>query len=194
MGNRPWPAHTRYTPIVAESRRRIVDRIAELASQASEGIAEARALAEAEDRGLVEFVIDGDCPVRSLAARGAVPTTVEGTPGGGRIVAEIMPGEDPSAIVDAMLENHAVELVAKRTRTGPAPLVGGDELRPAVLERLTDRQREVLQAAHGAGYYERPRRNTGEEITAELGISPTTFQEHVRTAERKLVTFLVEED
>lgn len=177
---------------------RVVDAepelVAEQAAEENEAVAEARPLAGSGDRGLVELVVSDGCPARSLAVRGAVPTTVEGTPGGGTIVAEIMPGDDPSEIVDAMLEEHAVELVAKRTRTDPTPLVDSDELRPAVLEQLTDRQREVLRAAHDAGYYERPRGKTGEEIARELDISPTTFQEHVRAAERKLVTSLVGED
>ncbi|AGN01007.1 Bacterio-opsin activator HTH domain protein [Salinarchaeum sp. Harcht-Bsk1] len=152
----------------------------------------ANVLADGEGRCLVEFVVGEGCPARYLAERGAVPTTVEGTPDGGTIVAEIMPRHDPGEIVTAFERDHAVELVAKRARDRPTPLLSEGELQASVLDRLTDRQREVLHAAFEAGYYERPRRKTGEEIAEELDISPTTFQQHVRAAERKLVTFLVE--
>lgn len=141
---------------------------------------------------LVEFVVGDGCPARFLAERGAIPTTVEGTPDGGTIVAEVLPRHDTGAIVSAFEGSHPVELVAKRGRDRPTPLLSQGELQSSILDRLTDRQREVLDAAFDAGYYERPRRKTGEEIAEDLGISPTTFQEHVRAAERKLVTFLVE--
>lgn len=170
-----------------------LDRVVEVASD-REGIVSVRALLESEDCGLVEIVVGEGCPARALTVRGAVPTTVEGTPEGGTIVAEILPDDDPSEIVDAMIERQAVELVAKRTRNQPTALLEEAEFRADVLDRLTDRQREVLSTAHEMGYYERPRRNTGEAVAAALEISPTTFQEHLRVAERKLVTFLVEDD
>lgn len=161
--------------------------------QVPDDVAGARSLASSEDGGLVELVVEGGCPARFLAEEGALPTSVEGTPEGATIVAEIMPGDDPADIVARFVEEHAVEVLAKRTLAEPTPHVDDADLQATILERLTDRQHEVLCAAFEAGYYERPRRKTGEEIAAELGISPTTFQQHIRVAERKLVTFLVGE-
>lgn len=153
----------------------------------------ARVLANGGERGLVEFVVGDGCPARFLAKRRAIPTRVEGTPGGGKIVAEVLAEDDPSEVVDEFVAEHDAELVAKRTQPKPTPLLSDSEIQTTILEELTDRQREVLERAHEAGYYRRPREQTGEEIAADLGISPTTFQEHVRAAERKIVTFLVEE-
>lgn len=154
---------------------------------------DARVLVDEEQQCLVEIVVQEGCPVRDLAVQGATPTEVEGSPSGGRIVAQVLPEDDPGAVVDELEAEHAVELVAKRTRERPAPLLSESELQSAVLDRLTDRQREVLHTAHEEGYYERPRAKTGQEIARELGISPTTFQEHVRSAEHKIVKFLLEE-
>lgn len=53
--------------------------------------------------------------------------------------------------------------------------------------RLTARQREVLETAFEMGYFERPRRANATEVAAELGIGPSTFREHVSTAETKLL-------
>jgi len=166
------------------------DVLATVDSDAHERV---RVLTDGDRRCLVEFIAGEGCPARYLAERGAIPTTVEGTPNGGTIVAEVLPPHDPGEIVAAFERDHAVELVAKRDRDRPTPLLTEGEIKASVLDRLTNRQCEVLRAAFQAGYYQRPRRQTGEEIATALDISPTTFQQHIRAAERKLVTFLVEE-
>jgi len=153
----------------------------------------ARVILDAEQRSLVEVVVTDGCPAQYLAERRAIPTTVEGTPGGGKIVAEVLPEDDPGELVESFENEHAVELVAKRTQSAPTPLLSDAELKSVILEELTDRQREVLCTAFKAGYYRRPREQTGEQIADELDISSTTFQEHVRAAERKIMAFLVEE-
>lgn len=52
---------------------------------------------------------------------------------------------------------------------------------------LTDRQREVLETAYEAGYFEHPRETNAESIAATLDISPSTFREHLTTAQSKLL-------
>ncbi|MFC5369110.1 helix-turn-helix domain-containing protein [Salinirubrum litoreum] len=53
---------------------------------------------------------------------------------------------------------------------------------------LTDRQREVVVEALARGYYEWPRRINNEDLAEELGISRATLHEHLRRAEKKLLT------
>lgn len=53
--------------------------------------------------------------------------------------------------------------------------------------KLTARQLEVLETAHEMEYFERPRGANATEIAAELGISPSTFREHLAAAQRKLL-------
>ncbi|OLZ39398.1 response regulator receiver protein [Natrinema saccharevitans] len=55
-------------------------------------------------------------------------------------------------------------------------------------EELTDRQRQVLELAIEAGYFERPRHNNTSELADALGISRATFTQHLRAAQRKLFT------
>ncbi|WP_276253566.1 PAS domain S-box protein [Halomontanus rarus] len=74
---------------------------------------------------------------------------------------------------DRVLENH-----------GQHPL----------LEELTDRQREVVQAAYHGGFFEWPRTATGEEVAASLDISPPAFHNHVRSVQRKVFASLFETD
>lgn len=67
------------------------------------------------------------------------------------------------------------------------PLEGTPEERVFVNRgRLTDRQLEVLQAAYDGGYFERPKRANATEIAEDLGISQSTFSEHLTAAQRKL--------
>lgn len=59
--------------------------------------------------------------------------------------------------------------------------------------RVTDRQREVVLEALSRGYYDWPREITGEQLAAELGISRATLHEHLRKAERTLLSSVLTE-
>ena len=65
---------------------------------------------------------------------------------------------------------------------------------PVDLERLTDRQREVLETAHGMGYFAYPRESNAQEVAGALGIEPSTFAEHLAAAQSKLMTELTARD
>ena len=66
---------------------------------------------------------------------------------------------------------------------------GGGE-RP--LAELTDRQREVVETAYKAGYYEVPREATAAEVAAGLDLDPSTVVEHLQRAERNLMAHHLE--
>jgi PAS domain S-box-containing protein len=51
---------------------------------------------------------------------------------------------------------------------------------------LTDKQLAALQAAHYNGYFERPRQSTATEIADSLGVSHSTFLQHLHRAQEKL--------
>lgn len=148
-------------------------------------------LVRREDGGLFEFVVSLGCPASLLAELGALPQEVESTDGTGRIVAEILPGYNTANIINSFLEEHpSAKLVAKQGKDRETPLLTARDLKHVIDERLTERQREVLQAAYEAGYYERPRRTTGEDLAKDLGISTATFSQHIRVAEQNLVAIL----
>jgi len=58
--------------------------------------------------------------------------------------------------------------------------------------RLTERQREVLRTAHEMGYFERPKGANAGEVATELGISRSTFTEHLSAAQTKLLDAILE--
>ncbi|WP_313691765.1 helix-turn-helix domain-containing protein [Halorarum halobium] len=59
-----------------------------------------------------------------------------------------------------------------------------------VVSRLTERQREVLEAAVDLGYYREPREATHNEIAAATGLSETTVGEHLRKIEAAVFSSL----
>ncbi|WP_435362079.1 helix-turn-helix domain-containing protein [Haloarchaeobius sp. DFWS5] len=90
-----------------------------------------------------------------------------------------------------LVADYDVTVESKREVSSPArrsPDSGLD----AVLPDLSDRQREILLAAHEAGYYEIPRETATTEIAAVFGIDRRTVEEHLRIAERKLFDSLVD--
>jgi predicted DNA binding protein len=57
--------------------------------------------------------------------------------------------------------------------------------------RVTDRQREVVLEALSRGYYDWPRELTSEQLADELDISRATLHEHLRKAERTLLSSML---
>lgn len=59
-----------------------------------------------------------------------------------------------------------------------------------VRSELTERQREVVRAAIGLGYYDAPRRATQAEVAERVGCSATTAGSHLRKAEATVLRAL----
>jgi predicted DNA binding protein len=61
-----------------------------------------------------------------------------------------------------------------------------------LLSPLTDRQLEVFETAVEEGYYDVPRKATHKDIAENLGCAPSTVDEHLRKAESRVVTGLIQ--
>jgi predicted DNA binding protein len=72
-----------------------------------------------------------------------------------------------------------VEITSVSSAQSPTDARGDDA--------LTTRQREAFVLARDRGYYDYPRGTTTRALAAELGISKTTYLEHLRKAEAKLL-------
>ena len=83
-------------------------------------------------------------------------------------------------------------LEAKRQREPGPPFERAGSLPAGVMDELTDRQREALEAAYRAGYFEWPRESSAEEVAGTLDISRPTFQGHLRKAEDAVLAALFE--
>ena len=56
------------------------------------------------------------------------------------------------------------------------------------LSRLTTKQRQALLAAYSLGYYDVPRRISSEQLAKRLKLGTSTYAEHLRKAERGLLS------
>ena len=84
-----------------------------------------------------------------------------------------------------------VELLTKK-RLHVQPLLNTRSVAvPALLSGITDRQLDALLLAARHGMYDTPRATTAAAIADAVGLSRSTFEEHLRKAENKLVHNLV---
>lgn len=149
------------------------------------------------DNGVVVFHIEdpSSCVAATLAEEEAFLRDLWAEEGDGRIVAEVLPSRDAGAVVESVHERHpTVDLVAKRDRPAEGPIFLRQHVQDVIAQELTDRQQEVLLTAYQTGYFERPRETTGAEVADHLDISASTFSQHLRAAQRKLLTALFEEE
>jgi predicted DNA binding protein len=61
----------------------------------------------------------------------------------------------------------------------------------SLFSNLTEKQIEALLTAHRHGYYTFPRKADAQTIAAKVKVPRTTFQDHLKKAENKLVVSLV---
>ncbi|QPV64044.1 helix-turn-helix domain-containing protein [Halosimplex litoreum] len=148
------------------------------------------------DNGVVVCHVEDHttCVATTLADEGAFLRDLWAEDGDGRVVAEVLPSRDAGTVVDALDDAHpSVDLVAKRDRPREGPLFLRHRVQDVLARELTDRQLEVLVTAYRVGYFQRPRETTGAEVADALSISPSTFSQHLRAAQRKLLAALFEE-
>jgi predicted DNA binding protein len=62
----------------------------------------------------------------------------------------------------------------------------------SVLNQLTQKQRDVLIAAYKFGYYDIPRKINSDQLAKKLGLVNSTVVEHLRKAEQRLITHMLE--
>jgi PAS domain S-box-containing protein len=102
------------------------------------------------------------------------------------------PGTNVRRVVDRIRETYRdVRVVSQRqvTRTSPS----SQHVLSALAENLTERQRMALETGYFGGYFEWPRHRSGEDIAESLDIGASTFHQHIRKAEWKLLDVMFDE-
>ena len=145
------------------------------------------------DPGRVTCVVTlgAESPLQQLISHGAALRAVElDTDAALLRVTVTLPSETGvREYVDAVTEAlSGVELVTKRYLSVDWD---SDPMGAAAVDSsLTGRQRETLRMAFHAGYFDWPRSVSADAVAEELGIVQSTFSQHLRTAERKLLAEL----
>jgi hypothetical protein len=153
-------------------------------------VTDARVLGVEEGGGLLQLQLSGPFVAGPLADHGAVLRRIAVEESSTRLVVDVPGGLDTRPVVAHVGEAFEdAELVAKHATEHTSE----EEFYAAFLDRLTDRQLEVVRAAYYSGFFESPREATGEDVAAALDISPPAFYRHARTVQRKLFATLFED-
>ena len=148
-------------------------------------------VSDREDGSLYKCLISGSTTVTRLAEYGAAPRKVVAGSDGEHVVVDLAREAEVSEFIETVTAHYpGVELRARREKTRSVEPKGS--FRNTVTDRLTDRQREVLQIAYLHDFFNWPRGATGEEVAESLDIAPSTFHQHIRTAQRKLLNVVFE--
>ncbi len=136
---------------------------------------------------VVEWTVPDGPLARSLTQDAVRLTSIEASPTSVRLEFAASSEHMANTVVGRFRDGYdGVELLA--FREGAAAGERGPAFRESVGESLTDRQLEALQKAYVSGFFEWPRGIEGESLAAAMDIHPSTFHQHLRAAERKLIS------
>lgn len=156
-------------------------------------VLDARLVSRREDASLLELVVTGCSLAATVADSRAIPRLVSASRGEGRVVVEVPGHTDPRRVIELFRERHPDSRLLARREQETGPLVSERVFRERVLRRLTDKQRETLVTAFENGYFDRPRETTAADCAEALGISQSTFSQHLRVALDKVLGALLDE-
>lgn len=109
-----------------------------------------------------------------------------------RLSIELPPSVEARKVLDPIRESYSgVETMAQRRITRE-----DDQPRAAVFsldENLTDRQQAMLEAAYFGGYFEWPRASSAEDVATRMDVSAPTFHEHLRRAQQKVFSAMLDD-
>jgi biotin operon repressor len=141
-------------------------------------VLEGRLLSTVGDTTRIEVHGSADSLLATFTRFGGRTTGLRFEDGTVTLVADLPLTADPAAVRRALTGSYPdMELVGRRL------VVESDSFRRLVRDALTDRQWSVLKAAYHAGYFDRPRTATGDDLAASFGITRQTFNHHLRRAE-----------
>ncbi|WP_256298883.1 histidine kinase N-terminal 7TM domain-containing protein [Haloarchaeobius salinus] len=172
-------------------RTRDCDAETATAALADTGTGEARVVRSGVE-GLVEWRVTGDALLGSVVDHGASIRHAEAADGVARYELDIASHDSVRTLVEH-LEARFPEACVRSKSERESALESARGLSEEQLSELTDRQREVLEVAYRAGYFEWPRDSNAEEIAETLDISSATLHAHLRKAEERVLSELFQE-
>lgn len=159
------------------------DRVLDLTERAP-AVEDARVISDGSE-ALYELRMTGSTVISVIAEYGGRTRELSSTEGDCTLIVAIPRTSDVRPLVEAVTaEFPNSSVVGQRTTEQPETDLG---LPTTPMDRMTDKQRTALKAAYLAGYFERPRASTGEEVADSLDISPSTFHQHLQVGLRKLL-------
>ncbi len=130
-----------------------------------------------------------DCACELIESTGTPISSVRAQNGSLLLSFRTLELEAVSEVVDQLRGHFDGVIVEELTQDHER--ASGD---PVIVDRdvLTDRQREILEAAHEMGYFTYPKGANASEVADELGVARSTFTEHLAAAQTKLLDAMLE--
>jgi predicted DNA binding protein/DNA-binding response OmpR family regulator len=178
---------TSYLEVTGASTEAFLDAATEMPA-----IEKVRGIGDSDEERLYECRVSESTVVLSLIEAGASVESMQVDRSKGHLTAAVAPEADVRTVVEAVQETFDdVDLVAKREIE--RDLQSTEDFRQSLENQLTDRQYSVLKAAFSAGYFDWPRGSTAKEIANSLDLAPPTLHEHLRGAEKELISTFFDE-
>ena len=147
----------------------------------------ARTVSETASERTLAVTVESAALHDRLADHGGVVSDFAATATGAELTVEIPPEQSVRSLLDTLRAAYdGVDLRGRTERDRRDR--GRGEFIAEIDEKLTDRQQAALTAAALNDYFAWPRPVDGSEIAATMDITRQTFHQHLRAAERKLVS------
>ena len=167
---------------------------------AIDGVSDLRHLSAYDDGTLLEVVVEDDV-VRTLSEHGGAIRRFDAAREGrhaasddavAELVVDLPNGQSARSVYDLLERRYeAVELISYHETDRPTRTPG--DVMARLESSLTERQLTALRKAYYADYFEWPRNVSGEDLAESMDISRSTFHQHLRTAQRKLLDELFDD-
>ena len=164
------------------------DATAEAVRAAADGTAVTvhAVLFEGETGCLVELSVVDDSLRGLLADHGAELRDVHVDGGVARFTVEVARESLARSLADAVMERYESGDLASY-RHAERREETRQEFVARLRDELTDRQYAALMRAYTGGFFEWPHEATGDDLAEAMGVCRSTFHEHLRAAQRKLI-------
>jgi len=156
------------------------------AAERDERVSAVTVLSRTDDDCVIEITTDGTPFVRILSGYGGDIQDISVDDDGIELAFQVATEQNGRAIVEEHRSTYETATLVSYTESddpGETP----QAFRSAVESELTDRQLTALEKAYVSGFFEWPRESEGEELADSMGVVPSTYYQHLRAAEKKLV-------
>lgn len=190
------------TPLVFFQADRAID--AAPSADGIDGVTDVTLLSTYDEGALLEVAVDDDV-LTALSEHGAAIRRFDASVAeadterrralgnAADITLDLSNGQSARSVYDLLERRYdTVELI--RYHETDRPTRTSQDVMTRLDSSLTDRQLTALQKAYYADYFEWPRNVSGEELAQSMDISRSTFHQHLRSAQRKLLDELFDGD
>ncbi|QDX40514.1 PAS domain S-box protein [Salarchaeum sp. JOR-1] len=167
-----------------------VDRLLETARDAT-GITSINNIQETEESSLFQIEFSEAFIGTVLAKYGIQLDRIVGETDGSVAAYVSVPPTIPVHQTVEIISTEYPNSTLRSTEERSDAMISSLECSERILSGLTERQRETVELAFHGGYFESPKQTKGADLADQMGISSSSFYNHLQVAERKILKNLL---